>query len=196
MRFKRRWAIAITAAACVAAGPGLVSGPANVASAAPADIPWFERPVTVGTGFRLGTGATTATAQVVSASGRWVAFTSTAADLLPGSVGGGAFLRDRWTDTTTRPGAGVAGQLTPTRMSHDGNLIAGSGSDGSVDFSWIHDQRTRRTTSWWRRRAGNPPRSSASTTTATSSPTTASRRSALPASIEPGGSSPTARSRR
>ena len=44
MRFKRRWAIAITAAACVAAGPGLVSGPANVASAAPADIPWFERP--------------------------------------------------------------------------------------------------------------------------------------------------------
>lgn len=31
-------------------------------------------------------------------------------------------------------------------MSHDGNLIAGSGSDGSVDFSWIHDQRTRRTT--------------------------------------------------
>ncbi len=146
MRFKRRWAIAITAAACVAAGPGLVSGPANVASAAPADIPWFERPVTVGTGFRLGTGATTATAQVVSASGRWVAFTSTAADLLPGSVGGGAFLRDRWTDTTTRLGAGVAGQLTPTRMSHDGNLIAGSGSDGSVDFSWIHDQRTRRTT--------------------------------------------------
>lgn len=113
--------------------------------AAPADIPWFERPVTVGTGFRLGTGGTTATAHVVSASGRWVAFTSSATDLLPGSLGDGAFLRDRWTDTTIRLGSDVAGRLTPTRMSHDGNFVAGTGIDGAVSFTWIHDQRSHHT---------------------------------------------------
>lgn len=144
MTFKRP-AVALAMASCLIAATGIGSGPAGTAAAAPADIPWFERPVTVGTGFRLGTGGTSATAQVVSASGRWVAFTSTAADLLPGSLGDGAFLRDRWTDTTTRLGTDIAGQLTPTRMSHDGNYIAGTGTDGTTAFGWIHDQRTRRT---------------------------------------------------
>ena len=86
--------------------------------AAPADIPWFERPVTVGTGFRLGTGGTTATAHVVSASGRWVAFTSSATDLLPGSLGDGAFLRDRRTDTTIR--LAPASSTTTTRCNWRG----------------------------------------------------------------------------
>lgn len=143
MQLKR--ALSIAAATSLAAGIVLTWSTADVATAAPADIPWFERPVTVGTGFRLGTGGTSATAQVVSASGRWVALTSSAADLLPGSLGDGAFLRDRWTDTTIRLGSDLAGRLTPTRMSHDGNFVAGTGTDGAATFTWIHDQRSHRT---------------------------------------------------
>lgn len=152
----RRKLIAAVAASSLLVAGGVGFG--SHADAAPEDIPWFERPITVGTGFRLGEGSTTAEARVVSGSGRWVAFTTTATDLLAADPGAGAFLRDRWTDTTTRIGAGVDGTLSPRRMSHDGNLIAGSGarSDGTTIFNWVFDRRTGRTVEI-PRRAGEDP---------------------------------------
>jgi len=141
---RRRLAALLGGAAVVAATVG--AGAAAHAGAAPEDIPWFERPVTVGTGFRTGSGSTSAGSALVSASGRWVAFRTTATDLLPDGRGAGAFVRDRWTDTTVRLGADADRVLVPTVMSHDGNYIGGSSAapGGGSDTTWLQDQRTRR----------------------------------------------------
>ena len=142
---KWRWALAMATAVAVV-GPA-ATGTSGLAAAAPADIPWFERPATVGTGFRLGDGGTFVDGAVVSVSGRWVAFASSATDLLPGDLGAGAFLRDRWTDTTIRIAATPVGEVwTPTRMSADGNFVVGHHGDrrGSTDETFVYDQRTRR----------------------------------------------------
>ena len=122
-------------------------GPTALVDAAPADIPWFERPATVGTGFRLGEGATSVNGAVVSASGRWVAFSSNATNLLAADPAAGAFLRDRWTDTTFRLATTPAGEVwIPKRMSHDGRFVVGhhANSDGTINEEVIFDQRNRR----------------------------------------------------
>lgn len=80
------------------------------ASAAP-EVPWGQRPVTVGSGFALASTPSQdvlAPAPAVTASGRWVMFATKAA-LDPSDADGepDVYLRDRWTDTTTLlPGDG------------------------------------------------------------------------------------------
>ncbi len=80
------------------------------ADAAP-EVPWGQRPVTVGSGFAL---ASTPSQDVfdpapaVTASGRWVVFATRAA-LDPNDIDGepDVYLRDRWTDLTRLlPGEG------------------------------------------------------------------------------------------
>jgi len=80
------------------------------ADAAP-EVPWGQRPVTVGSGFTL---ASTPSQDVfdpapaVTASGRWVVFATRAA-LDPNDIDGepDVYLRDRWTDLTRLlPGEG------------------------------------------------------------------------------------------
>jgi hypothetical protein len=102
----------------------LVAGTIAGGSADAADqVPWYQRPITVGSGFTLGNGPTVGLA-ATSASGRWVAFISKASNLVPNDSNNAndLFLRDRWTDTTIRI-AEHAGPSDPV-MSPDGRWIA------------------------------------------------------------------------
>jgi hypothetical protein len=95
------------------------------------EVPWAQRPVSVGSGYRLAQGNSFVIQPVVSASGRWVAFATNSSltdDDPDGSqtndpvTAGDVYLRDRWTDTTTRIAHGATASLT---MSANGNLIGG-----------------------------------------------------------------------
>lgn len=119
-----------------------------VADAAPEDVPWYQRPVSVGTGFTPNTYPTHLMNALTSQSGRWIAFGE------PGTSWDGApprgdrdirvYLRDRWTDTTVRintPGA----MAWLNTMSPDGNLIvgtSGSTAGGPPFTTWFYRRDT------------------------------------------------------
>lgn len=101
---------------------GVVVGGTGVASAFDDTVPWYQRPVTVGSGFVVGNGPTVGR-PVVSGSGQWVAFASAASNLVPNDTNGvvDLFLRDRFHDVTTRI---VEKVDTAMAMSSNGRFIA------------------------------------------------------------------------
>lgn len=144
VHMKRRTIAAVVAAAAVTSGT-IAIGAGQFASAdEPSSVPWGQRPITVGSGFRLGSeGGGSA---IVSTSGRWVAFNtpSVLTDDDPDLISD-TYLRDRWTDRTTRINTGPAASLV---MSADGNLVGGNASvyvTGEPKPTWIYNHRTGRT---------------------------------------------------
>lgn len=108
-------AVALLVASVVVGGTG-------VASAFDDTVPWYQRPVTVGSGFAVGNGPAVGR-PTVSQSGQWVAFASAASNLVPNDTNGTVdlFLRDRFHDVTTRI---VENVDTAVAMSPNGRFIA------------------------------------------------------------------------
>jgi uncharacterized repeat protein (TIGR01451 family) len=75
---------------------------------------------------------------VISADGRYVAFTSDASNLAPDSAGGGIFIHDRDAKTTKR----VSGDGLFVAISADGRYVAFKSTSASPYDIFVHDSQT------------------------------------------------------
>lgn len=128
----RRVRVAALAAAALIGGVVATSAQSGVAGAAP-EVPWYQRPVTVGTGFSELPGILST--DLISASGRWVVVDGTVFG--PGDPSSTTYLRDRWTDATTV----IRRHAAATAISAGGTFVAGVDNDGDA---WIHEISTGR----------------------------------------------------
>lgn len=125
MRTRR---VLIAALATMAIGGATIATAGTGSADAAPEVPWYQRPATVGTGFSELQGVLTT--DLVSASGRWIVVNGTVFG--PGEPSSTTYLRDRWTDTTTV----IAADGGAEAISAGGRYVAGRSNDGD---GWIYE---------------------------------------------------------